>query len=172
MDGGASDAEYSSTRRNPDEGRPFCPGCQSQNVRRQNDGQWKCSGCKSTFGSLASIGKATENLTGEISLPGGPVNTSERALVTLTCLDPQALVEIDVRGTKTRHNRGSLPEALRYRLSPYGRHLRPHFMPKVMEWLYSKAKPGDVACFDLSGNDAYVIDGKGQFRYASSKGHL
>ncbi len=108
-----------------------------------------------------SQGSPTQPVFGNVRVPGGPVDTNEAGGILIRSLGP--LMEIEVDGVRTTHSRQVAFAALDNRLSVYGVSYRPR-IHKVVEWLWTKAQPGDELVLDLYGEHQYVLDRNG-FKY-------
>lgn len=147
-----------------------CPECGSPSITKAESG-YVCSFCNSKFGSLGlepedvvmnagAYGVKPNPVWGEISVPGGPISTTEGGYVIITNLG-EDLFEIDVLGAKTIHNRHSMPEALSHRLSVFGRYAQP-FLPKMENWFCKEGAVGMQLVFDMNGRSSFSMK-DGQF---------
>lgn len=108
-----------------------------------------------------SQGTPNQGTWGNVRVPGGSVDTNESGGILIRSLGP--LVEIEVDGVRTTHSRQVAFAALDNRLSVYGTSYRAR-IHKVVEWLWTKAQPGDELVLDLYGEHQYVVDRNG-FKY-------
>ena len=108
-----------------------------------------------------SQGSPNQPVFGNVRVPGGSVDTNECGGILVRSLGP--LIEIEVDGVRTTHSRQVAFAALDNRLSVYGVSYRPR-IHKVVEWLWTKAQPGDELVLDLYGEHQYVVDRNG-FKY-------
>lgn len=137
-----------------------CPKCGSSSYQENSDGSKTCNRCNNTYGLPYLQGQTTNNGTfGNVRVPGGPIDTNE---VRITCLDTN-LYEITANGVTTMHARPVLPEALKHRVSTYGSTYKMR-LQNVLEWVWTKAKPGDTIVFDHNGKAKYVV-GESGFKY-------
>lgn len=137
-----------------------CPKCGSSSYQENSDGSKTCDRCNNTYGLPYLQGQTTNNGTfGNVRVPGGPIDTNE---VRITCLDTN-LYEITANGVTTMHARPVLPEALKHRVSTYGSTYKMR-LQNVLEWVWTKAKPGDTIVFDHNGKAKYVV-GESGFKY-------
>lgn len=106
------------------------------------------------IGGSNGVGSKTQ--MGYVRVPGGPVSVSEQGCISFKCLTPDS-VEISAGGASTVHDRPLLAQAVKHRLSSYGRTFNDR-MPKILEWLWHRSKTGESLVIDPSENTAYVMN--------------
>ncbi len=103
---------------------------------------------------------------GVIRVPGGPIDTNEAGLVRVRILS-YSLVEVNVGGTITVHNWMVLPEAIQHRVSSFGKATSRSWLPKLNNWLFNEAKPGEEAVIDPQKGVHFITKEKQGFAYLS-----
>lgn len=103
---------------------------------------------------------------GAVRVPGGPIDTNEGGLVRVRVLS-YSLVEVNIGGTVSVHNWMVLPEALQHRVSTFGKATSRSWLPKLNNWLFNEAKPGEEAVIDPLRGVHFITKEQQGFAYLS-----